>query len=268
MNPNCGGKLTRRGYELVTKIAGFSVTDGSGSCFVLRSVRSAVVQAPPSAGVVRGGAYGSLAPQWEMVVSQLEAQQSSSVLQIPCGASGAEQPHVFVTLSQISEQHVPANSHGSPETRHSTQIPDRQIPLQQLGPDEHSAKVAKHMLPLLPPAPLPTAPCELPAAPAIDSLPPCLAIEEVPPPTDADHSDKSVRAPQDGPMVRVANSARAGGKRHHRIRGMIAVPALRARALASTKGEVVQQVFASAGRGVEGQLQSAATGAGQRGSHV
>lgn len=89
-------------------------------------------------------------------MSQLEAQQSLSVLQMPCGASGAEQSHVFVALSQISEQHEPENSHDSPETRHSTQIPERQIPLQQLGPDEHSANVARHAL--APLAPLPTAP--------------------------------------------------------------------------------------------------------------
>lgn len=28
--PNCGGKLARRGYQHVTKIAGFTVTDGGG----------------------------------------------------------------------------------------------------------------------------------------------------------------------------------------------------------------------------------------------
>jgi hypothetical protein len=70
-------------------------------------------------------------------VSQMERQQSSSVLQIPWGASGPEQVHVLVTLSHVSEQQEPANSHDSPNTRHSTQMPERHIPLQQLGPDEH-----------------------------------------------------------------------------------------------------------------------------------
>jgi hypothetical protein len=151
-------------------------------------------------------------------VSQLEAQQSSSVLQMPCGASGAEQPHVFVALSQISEQHEPANSHGSPETLQSTQTPERQIPLQQLGPDEHSANVARHML--APLEPLPTAPCELPAVPALGSLPPCPATAVCPVvPADADQSDNSVRAPQEGTMVRIANRAGAERERRHGIRG-------------------------------------------------
>lgn len=150
-------------------------------------------------------------------MSQLEKQQSLSVLQMPCGANGPEQPHVFVAPSQISEQQEPANSHDSPETRHSTQIPERQMPLQQLGPDEHSANVAKQVLPPL--APLPTAPSELPAVLAPGSLPPCPAMEAAVPPLSAetDHSDKSVRAPQDGPIVKVANSPRAERKRHHLI---------------------------------------------------
>jgi len=54
--PNCGGKMTRRGYQHVTKIAGFTVTDGSGHVLRCEACEQPLISSAEAAGYERRAA--------------------------------------------------------------------------------------------------------------------------------------------------------------------------------------------------------------------
>ena len=94
--PNCGGKLTRRAYQHVTKIAGFTVTDGTGHMLRCDQCEAPLLSLAEVAGYERRAA--------KQILMTAERPVSGAVLKYARKALGLRQKQMADLLATNEQQ--------------------------------------------------------------------------------------------------------------------------------------------------------------------
>jgi DNA-binding XRE family transcriptional regulator len=94
--PECGGKLARKGYAHVTKLAGFTVTDGTGHVLCCAECGTPLLSSAELAGYERRAAQQILATAGKPV--------SGAVLKFARKALGLKQKELAALLDSNEQQ--------------------------------------------------------------------------------------------------------------------------------------------------------------------
>lgn len=94
--PDCGGKLARRGYLHVTKIAGFTVTDGTGHVLCCGQCGAPLLSSSELAGYERRAA--------QQILATAEKPVSGAVLKFARKALGLKQKELAAVLDSNEPQ--------------------------------------------------------------------------------------------------------------------------------------------------------------------